>query len=50
VPEITEDNVSEINRALCQGCGICASECPANIIQLSHYEDDQLMAKIKAMF
>jgi heterodisulfide reductase subunit A-like polyferredoxin len=49
VPEITEDNVSEINRALCQGCGICASECPANIIQLSHYEDDQLMAKIKAM-
>ena len=49
VPQITEDNVSEINRAMCQGCGICASECPANIIQLSHYEDDQLMAKIKAM-
>jgi heterodisulfide reductase subunit A-like polyferredoxin len=50
VPEITKENVSEINRALCQGCGICASECPAKIIQLSHYEDDQLMAKIKAMF
>jgi heterodisulfide reductase subunit A-like polyferredoxin len=50
VPAITKDNVSEINRALCQGCGICASECPARVIQLSHYEDDQLMAKIKAMF
>ncbi len=50
VPAITKDNVSEINRALCQGCGICASECPAKVIQLSHYEDDQLMAKIKAMF
>ncbi|MDI6853293.1 MAG: NAD(P)-binding protein [Deltaproteobacteria bacterium] len=50
VPAINKDNVSEINRALCQGCGICASECPAKIIQLSHYEDDQLMAKIKAMF
>jgi heterodisulfide reductase subunit A-like polyferredoxin len=50
VPQVGKDNVSEINRALCQGCGICASECPANIIQLSHYEDDQLMAKIKAMF
>jgi heterodisulfide reductase subunit A-like polyferredoxin len=50
VPQINKDNVSEINRALCQGCGICASECPAKVIQLSHYEDDQLMAKIKAMF
>jgi heterodisulfide reductase subunit A-like polyferredoxin len=50
VPQINQDNVSEINRALCQGCGICASECPAKVIQLSHYEDDQLMAKIKAMF
>jgi heterodisulfide reductase subunit A len=50
VPAINKDNVSEINRALCQGCGICASECPAKIIQLSHYEDDQIMAKIKAMF
>ncbi len=50
VPAINKDNVSEINRALCHGCGICASECPAKVIQLSHYEDDQLMAKIKAMF
>ncbi|MGQ9687166.1 MAG: FAD-dependent oxidoreductase [Desulfobaccales bacterium] len=50
VPQINEDNVSEINVALCQGCGTCASECPAKVIQLAHYEDDQLAAKIKALF
>ncbi|MBM4284157.1 MAG: CoB--CoM heterodisulfide reductase iron-sulfur subunit A family protein [Deltaproteobacteria bacterium] len=50
VPQINQENVSEINRALCQGCGICASECPAKTIQVSHYEDDQLTAKIKALF
>jgi heterodisulfide reductase subunit A-like polyferredoxin len=50
VPQITRDNVSEINKALCQGCGICASECPAKVIQLDHYLDDQLGAKIKALF
>ncbi len=50
VPRINQDNVSEINVALCQGCGTCASECPAKVIQLAHYEDDQLAAKIKAVF
>jgi heterodisulfide reductase subunit A-like polyferredoxin len=50
VPQINRENVSEINAALCQGCGICASECPAKVIQLSHFEDDQLSAKIKALY
>ena len=50
VPQINKDNVSEINEALCQGCGVCASECPATVIQLSHYEDDQISAKIKTLF
>jgi len=50
VPQINRDNVSEINKALCQGCGICASECPAKTIQVDHYLDDQLSAKIKALF
>ncbi len=50
VPQINEDNVSEINEALCQGCGICASECPAKAIQLSHFEDDQLIANIITAF
>jgi len=50
VPQINRDNVSEINEALCQGCGTCASECPAKVIQLSHFEDDQLSAKIKTLY
>jgi heterodisulfide reductase subunit A len=50
VPEITKDNVSEINKAMCHGCGICAAECPAKTIELEHFEDDQLSAKIKALF
>ncbi len=50
VPEINKENVSEINVALCQGCGICASECPGKTIQVAHFEDDQIAAKIKAMF
>ncbi len=50
VPQINRENVSEINAAMCQGCGTCASECPANVIQVSHFEDDQLSAKIKALY
>jgi heterodisulfide reductase subunit A-like polyferredoxin len=50
VPQVTSDNVALINEALCQGCGICASECPAKTIQVSHFEDDQIMANIKAAF
>ena len=50
VPQINRENVSEINEAMCQGCGTCASECPAMVIQVSHYEDDQLSAKIKTLY
>ena len=50
VPEINQDNVSEINKAMCHGCGICAAECPAKAIELEHFEDDQISAKIKALF
>lgn len=49
VPRINREEVSEINEALCQGCGICASECPAKAIQLAHYDDDQVMIKVNAL-
>jgi len=49
VPRINEENVSEINPALCQGCGVCASECPANTIHLGHSEDEQISAKLNAL-
>ncbi len=50
VPRINADGVSQIDEALCHGCGICAAECPAKAIELSWYEDDQIMCKIDALF
>ncbi|MBM4289073.1 MAG: CoB--CoM heterodisulfide reductase iron-sulfur subunit A family protein, partial [Deltaproteobacteria bacterium] len=49
VPQINREDISEINEALCQGCGICASECPVKAIQLAHYADDQIMVKLEAL-
>ena len=49
VPRINEEGVSEIDEALCHGCGICAAECPAKAIELSWYEDDQVMSKVDAL-
>jgi heterodisulfide reductase subunit A-like polyferredoxin len=39
-----------IESAVCQGCGTCVAECPAQAIQLMHYTDAQLMAKVDALF
>ncbi|MDR2444024.1 MAG: FAD-dependent oxidoreductase [Deltaproteobacteria bacterium] len=35
--------------AICQGCGVCVSECPGKAIRLQFFTDDQLLAKIEAM-
>ena len=41
---------AQIEMAPCQGCGICAAECPAKAIQLMHYTDAQVIAEEKALF
>ncbi|MBI3913698.1 MAG: FAD-dependent oxidoreductase, partial [Chloroflexi bacterium] len=41
---------AHIEAAACQGCGICAAECPAKAIQLLHFKDGQVVAKVEAMF
>jgi heterodisulfide reductase subunit A-like polyferredoxin len=38
-----------IEAAQCHGCGICVGECPARAIQLLHYRDAQMEAKIAAL-
>jgi heterodisulfide reductase subunit A-like polyferredoxin len=38
-----------IEAATCQGCGSCAAECPARAIQLMHYTDAQMVAKVDAL-
>ncbi|SDU30066.1 NADPH-dependent glutamate synthase beta chain [Desulfobacula phenolica] len=49
VPVINELGVSYIDPALCQGCGVCASECPAKTIKLNWYEDNQLLSKVESL-
>jgi heterodisulfide reductase subunit A-like polyferredoxin len=38
-----------IEPAVCQGCGSCVAECPAQAIQLAHYTDEQMTAKVQAL-
>jgi len=44
VPRINEDGVAYIEAAACQGCGICASQCPRKAITVQHYKDEQVTA------
>jgi heterodisulfide reductase subunit A len=39
-----------VEPTVCQGCGSCVAECPARAIQLMHYTDIQMMAKVDALF
>jgi heterodisulfide reductase subunit A-like polyferredoxin len=48
-PFINEDHSAEIVPALCQGCGICSSVCPARAIDLQHFRDDQVFQEIDAL-
>ena len=38
-----------IEPAQCHGCGVCSAECPGKAIQLLHYRDVQMEAKIAAL-
>ncbi len=38
-----------IEAAVCQGCGSCVAECPARAIQLMHFTDAQMKAKVRAL-
>ncbi len=40
---------ARIEAAICQGCGSCVAECPARTIQLMHYTDAQMAAKVGAL-
>jgi len=50
VPFINTERYSEIDPAKCRGCGICVAECPAKAIQLTAWEDDQILAKLDGLF
>ncbi len=48
VPRI-RDGVAYIEPAACQGCGICAAECPAKAIELASFTDAQVLGSEKAI-
>ncbi|MCS7261503.1 MAG: 4Fe-4S binding protein, partial [Anaerolineae bacterium] len=41
---------AQIEAAVCHGCGSCAVACPARAIELAHYTDFQVQAKVDALF
>jgi heterodisulfide reductase subunit A-like polyferredoxin/coenzyme F420-reducing hydrogenase delta subunit len=45
---ITWEDKPVISSMACQGCGICASECPQDAIQIVSFEDDSIKQAIKA--
>jgi heterodisulfide reductase subunit A-like polyferredoxin len=57
VPQIRADlngvggivGAAYIEPAQCHGCGVCGAECPGKAIQLLHYRDVQMEAKIAAL-
>ena len=42
-----EDNKAVISKIACQACGICASECPMDAIQIGGFEDDDIKGQIQ---
>ncbi len=45
---ISWDDKAIISPIACQGCGICASECPMDAIQIVDFTDDEMAERIKA--
>ncbi|MBI3945105.1 MAG: FAD-dependent oxidoreductase [Armatimonadetes bacterium] len=43
---VIRDSAAFIETASCHGCGSCAAACPARAIQVGHYKDEQVLAKL----
>jgi len=43
-----EDNKAVISKIACQACGICASECPMDAIQIGGFKDDDIKGQINS--
>lgn len=43
------DGVAKVHEQACEACGICASECPMNAIQVKTYSDQDILEKLDAI-
>ena len=41
--------VTEVNPALCQGCGTCVAACPAGAISGTGFSNEQILAQIEGL-
>jgi len=41
--------VTEINPALCQGCGTCVAACPAGAISGTGFSSEQILSQIEGL-
>jgi heterodisulfide reductase subunit A-like polyferredoxin len=48
-PNFNERGLSEINQALCKGCGLCVASCRSGAIDLKGFEDKQIFAMIEEL-
>lgn len=48
-PFVNANSKAEIAAAACMGCGICASECPSQAIQLRNFESGQFECMLEAL-
>jgi len=49
VPFVNEQGKACIEAVKCQGCGICAAECPAKAITFKHFTDKQIIAECEVL-
>ena len=41
--------VSEVNEAVCKGCGSCSGHCPSGAAKVRHFTDKQIFAEIEGI-
>ncbi|GAI00732.1 unnamed protein product [marine sediment metagenome] len=46
---VPEGKIAEVDEINCDGCGICATCCPTQAIQIRYYTDDQIFNQVLAL-